>query len=87
LLDAGEHFVVEGFLEGLVGLEKSVGVGVFCFEVGQNAGVFFVAKPGIVVNAVVTVDDVLDRLAGGCGGKEQRGGHVFGRRSERWRVV
>ena len=34
LLNAGEHFLVELFLEGFGGLEDGVGVGIFGVEVG-----------------------------------------------------
>ena len=55
LLDAGEHFLVELFLEGLGGFENDVGVTIFCVEVSDNFGVFLFAKPGVVVNAAIAV--------------------------------
>jgi len=40
LLDAGEHFLVKLFLEGLGGLEDGVGVGIFRVQVSDNFGGF-----------------------------------------------
>ena len=67
LLDAAEHLLVELFLKGFCGFEIGVGVRVFGFEVGEHAGVLFVAEPGIVVDAAIVVDDVLDGFAKGEG--------------------
>ena len=55
LLDAGEHFLVELFLEGLGGLEQGVGVGIFRVEVSDNFGVFLFAEPSVVVDAAIAV--------------------------------
>jgi len=63
LQDAAEHFLVEAGLEGFGGFEVGVGVSVFGFEIGEDAGIFFVAEPGVVVDAAVGVDDVLDGFA------------------------
>jgi hypothetical protein len=68
LLYAAEHFVVQRFLEGLVRLQIGISVSVFHFEVLQDARISLVAEPGVVVNAAITVDDVLDRFARGDGG-------------------
>jgi hypothetical protein len=64
LLDAGEHFMVEGFLKCLGGLEDGVGIGVFRLEMADDFGIFFFAEPGVVINAEVSVNLVLDRTAG-----------------------
>ena len=89
LLNAAEHFLVEGFLEGLGGFQEGVGEGVFFLEVGGDAGVVFVAEPGVVIHAAVAVDDVLDGFAEGDGGLEGSAGIVFGQwgSRQRWRVV
>jgi len=77
LLNAAEHFVVEARLEWLGGFKVGVGVGVFGFEVGKDAGIFFVAEPGVVVGAAVGVDHVLDGFAESERGL-QSGGAGFG---------
>jgi hypothetical protein len=64
-------------LEGLGGFEVGVGVGVFGFEIGEDTRVFFVAEPGVVIDAAVGMDDVLDGFAGGERGLES-GGAGFG---------
>jgi hypothetical protein len=78
LLNAAEHLLVEGFLEGLGGFQEGVGEGIFLLEVGENAGVVFVAEPGVMVHAAIAVDDVLDGFAEGEGGPEGRAGIAFG---------
>jgi len=77
LEDAAEHFVVEAGLEGFGGFEIGVGVGALGFEIGEYAGIFFVAEPGVVVDAAVGVDNVLDGFAEGERGLES-GGAGFG---------
>jgi hypothetical protein len=79
LLNAAEHFPVEGFLEGLGGIQEGVGEGVFLLEVGEDARVVFVAEPGVMVHAAVAMGDVLDGFAEGDGGLYGRGGAAFGR--------
>src|SRR5271170_5802487 len=74
LQDAAEHLLVESFLERLGGRENGVGVGVFLFEVGDDAGVVFFAEPGVVVHAAVAVKDVFDGGAEGDGRAERVGG-------------
>ena len=64
LLDAGEHFAVKRLLKGFSGLECRVGVGVFGLQVPDDCGVFFFAEPGVVVDAEVAVEELLDGLAG-----------------------
>ena len=78
LQDAAEHFLVEAGLEGFGGLEEGVGVGVFGFEIGEDAGILFVAEPGVVVDAAVGVDDVLDGFAEGERGLESGGTGIGG---------
>jgi len=89
LLNPAEHFLVEAGLEGFCRFEVGVGVRVFGFEVGEDARIFFVAEPGVVVDAAVGVDYVLDGFAeserglksggtgfgggGGLGGEMNRG--------------
>jgi hypothetical protein len=89
LLNAAEHFLVKGFLEGLGGFQEGVGEGVFFLEVGGDARVVFVAEPGVMVHAAVAVDDVLDGFAEGDGGFEASAGIAFGQWESRqeWRVV
>jgi hypothetical protein len=89
LLNAAEHFLVEGFLEGLGGIQEGVGEGVFFLEVGGDAGVILVAEPGVVVHAAVTVDDVFHGFADGDGWLDKRAGMAFGQWGSRqgWRVV
>jgi len=77
LKDAAEHFLVEMSLEGFGGFQIGISVGVFGFEIGENAGIFFVAEPGIVVDAAVGVEDMLDGFAEGERGLES-GGAGFG---------
>ena len=55
LLDAGEHFQVELFLERLGGLEDGVGVGILRVQVSDNFGVFLFAEPCVVVDAAIAV--------------------------------
>jgi hypothetical protein len=57
--------MVEAGLEGFGGFEVGVGVRVFGFEIVEDAGIVFVAKPSVVVDAAVGVDDVLDGFAEG----------------------
>ena len=78
LQDAAEHFVIELFLEGLGGLQVGGGVIVFRGEIGENAGIFFVAEPCVVVDAAVVVDDVLDGFAKGEGRLEIGGAGLGG---------
>src|ERR1700757_1237136 len=77
LKDAAEHFLVEMGLERFGGFQIGVGVGVLGFEVGEDAGIFFVAEPGIVVDAAVGVEDMLDGFTEGERGLES-GGAGFG---------
>jgi len=77
LLNAAEHFMVEAGLEGFGRFEVGVSVRVFVFEIGEDPGIFFVAEPGVVVDAAVGVDDVLDGFAEGERGLES-GGAGFG---------
>jgi hypothetical protein len=95
LKDATEHFLVEAGLERFCGFEEGVGVRVFGFEIGEDAGIVFVAEPGVVVDAAVGMDNVLDGFAegerrlesggagsgggGGLGGEVGRGGIGVGR--------
>jgi hypothetical protein len=46
-------------------LEEGIGVGVLGVEIGENFGGFFVAEPGVVVDAAVTVEDGFDGFATG----------------------
>jgi hypothetical protein len=89
LLNAAEHFLVEGFLENFRGFQEGVGEGVFLLEVGEDAGVVLVAEPGVMVHATIAVDDVLDGFAKGNGGLEGSAGIAFGQweSRQRWRVV
>ena len=73
LEDAAEHFQVEAGLEGFGGFQIGVGVGVFGFEIGADAGILFVAEPGVVVDAAVGVDNVFDGFAEGERGLESGG--------------
>jgi len=66
-------------LEGFGEFEVGVGVSVFGFQVGEDAGIFFVAEPGVVVDAAVVVDDVLDWLAEGERGLQAGGSGGGGR--------
>ena len=63
LLDAGEHLAVERLLKGFSGLENRVDVGVFGFEVPDDLRVFLFAEPGVVVDAGVVVEEMLDGFA------------------------
>jgi hypothetical protein len=85
LLNAAEHLLVELFLKGVGGLEISVGIGVFGFEVREDAGVLFVAEPGVMVHAAVIVDDVLNGFADGKGRPQTGGAGFSGRGSGRVR--
>jgi hypothetical protein len=62
LQDAAEHFLIELFLEGRGVAENGVSVGVLGVEVGDDFGIVLVAEPGVVVDAAVAVDNVLDGL-------------------------
>ena len=55
-------------------LRIGVGVGVFGFEMGEDVGIFFVAEPGVVVDAEVAVEEMLDRSASGDGRLRSGGG-------------
>jgi len=89
LLNAAEHFLVEGFLEGLGGFQERVGEDVFFLDVGGDPGVVFVAEPGVMIHAAVAVDDVLDGFAEGDWGLRERAGIAFGQWGSRqgWGVV
>lgn len=80
LQDAAEHFLVERFLERFGGFQVGGGVVVFGVEVGDDARVLFVAEPGVVVDAAVVVNDVLDGLTKGDGRLETGGPGPGGRR-------
>ena len=71
LLDPGEHLVVERLLKGFGGFEDGVGVGVFGPEVPDDRGVFLFAEPGVIVDAKIAVEQVLDGFAGGDRGLER----------------
>jgi hypothetical protein len=68
LLDAGEHLGVERLLKGFGRFKDGVGVGVFGLEVVDDLGVFFFAEPGVIVDAKIAVEEMLDGYAGGDGG-------------------
>ena len=85
LLNAAEHFLVKGFLEGLGGFQKGVGEGVFFLEVGGDPGVVFVAEPGVMIHATIAVDDVFDRITEGDWGLEGSAGIAFGQWGSRQR--
>ena len=69
LLDTGEHLVVERLLKGFGGFEDGVGVGVFGEEVLDDSGIFLFAKPGVIVDAKIAVEEVLDGYASGDRGR------------------
>ena len=84
LENAAKHFLVELFLEGFGGMEIGGGVVVFGLEIGGDARILFVAEPGVVVDAAIVVDDVLDGLSLGerrveaCGAGLGRSGRSVG---------
>src|SRR6266702_890173 len=50
LQDAAKHF-----LKSFGGLQYRVRISIFCFQVGDNFGVFFMAEPRVMVDAAVAV--------------------------------
>src|SRR5260370_34737975 len=46
LQDAATHFLVKLFLKSFGGLQYRVRISIFCFQVGDNFGVFFMAEAG-----------------------------------------
>src|SRR5258707_4288129 len=66
LLDASQHFLIELLLKRFRGLQNSVGVGVFGFQVGNDFRVFFVAQPSVMVDTAVTRPSMFLRLAAGA---------------------
>jgi len=78
LLNAAEHFVIKAKLERLGGFEVGVGVGVFGFEIGEDAGILLVTEPCVVVDAAVGMDDVFDGFAQGERGLESDGAGLGG---------
>src|SRR4029077_3183174 len=83
LQDAAEHFLVEFFLKRFGIPKRGVGVGVFRVEVGDDFGIVFIAEPGVVVDAAVAVDDVLDRVAPRDGGPGRADALGIGRKAGR----
>ncbi len=65
LLDAPQHFLIELLLKRFRRLQNRVGVGIFSLQIADDFGVFFVAQPGVMVDATVAVQNVLHRLAPG----------------------
>ena len=59
LLDTAKHFVIKPFLKLLRGAQDRVRVSVFGFQVGDDIGIFFLAKPGVVIDAAVAVQNML----------------------------
>ena len=76
LEDAAEHFLIKLFLKSFGGAKKSIRVGILRMQIGQDFRIFFFAEPGVVVDATVTMENVLDRMAAG----ERRLRSVIGRR-------
>src|SRR5580658_9126637 len=58
-----KHFLVERFLKRLGRSQDGVSVRVFCFEVRNDLGILFVAQPGVMIDAAVTVHNRHHRLA------------------------
>ena len=67
LLDASEHLLIELLLKRVRGSQNGVGVGVLRFKVGNDLRRFFVAKPVVMVDAAVAVEDMLYGFAPGNG--------------------
>jgi hypothetical protein len=70
LLDAPQHLLIELLLECFGRPQNGIGIGVFGFQVGNDFRVLFVAEPGVMVDAAVAMQNVLDRLASGDRGPE-----------------
>ena len=64
-LDASEHFPVQLLLERLRVGEHFVGVGVLGFQVGRYFRCPLLAKPGVVVDALVAMERRCPRNPGG----------------------
>ena len=65
LQDLAQHFLIELFLEGFGAVKNGVGVGVFGVEIGDDLGILLFLEPGVIVDAAVVVEDVLDGMAAG----------------------
>ena len=63
LLDSPEHFLIQLLLEILGGPQQGIGIRIFRVELGEHFRRFFVPKPVVMVDAAVSVHDVLDRFA------------------------
>ena len=64
LLNAGQHLLIELLLKSLGRLQDGFGIRVFGFQMLNDLGVLFFAKPEIVVQTDVSVDSVLNGLSG-----------------------
>ena len=70
LLDAAQHFLIKLFLECLGRLENGIGVRVFGLQIGDDFGGFLAAKPGVMIDAAVAMQNVLHGFAPGDRGLE-----------------
>src|SRR5215468_8633565 len=80
LLNPPQHFLVELFLKGFGTRQNGIGISIFCVEVRNDVGILFFAEPGVMVNAAVAVEHMVNRLTAG---ERRLRGSGFGS----WRVL
>ena len=62
-----QHLLIKDLLECLGRLQDGIGIGVFSLQIGDDFGVFLVAKPGVMVDAAVAMQNMLHGFAPGDG--------------------
>ncbi len=65
LQDAPQHFLIKLLLEWFRGLQNGIGIRVFGLQIGDDFGVLFAAKPGVMIDPAVAMQNVLHGFAPG----------------------